>query len=53
MGKADILSFERIRLELLGLMKFAVSDSPQVIYTDLRMWKQGKLRPKNLKLTMI
>ena len=45
MGKADILSFERIRLEL-GLMKFAVSDSPQVIYTDLDDVETGRTEPR-------
>jgi type I restriction enzyme, R subunit len=31
----DILNFERIRVELRNLMKFAVTDGPKVVYTNL------------------
>ena len=48
--KPDILSFERIRLELRGLMKFAVSDSPQVIYTDLEDVETGRTEAKEFEV---
>lgn len=48
---ADILNFERIRQELRGLMKFAVTDAPKVVYTNLEDVELDRIVGKDFNLS--
>lgn len=50
-ANADLLNFEKIRLELRELMKFAVLDSPRTVYTNLEDIEVDRIIGKEFKLT--
>lgn len=48
--KSDILNFERIRIELRDLMKFAVGDVPRIVYTNLKDVEVERTELKEFKI---
>lgn len=49
-GKPDILNFERIRIELRDLMKFAVTDGRGIVYTNLEDVETGRSDSQEFEL---
>jgi type I restriction enzyme, R subunit len=50
-NEPDILNFETIRQELRDLMKFAVSEPPRTVYTNLQDVEQNRVVGKEFELS--
>lgn len=48
---SDILNFEKVRQELRDLMKFAVTEAPKIIYTNLEDAEQERIVGKEFDLS--